>query len=73
MPQPVKRPKFICPECRSAYLSYDIKHDDYYCFPCDISFTVLSTETDHVLYDGGPPKRTEWRPFARGEYGDAKP
>ncbi|SRR6266404_9114191 len=54
------QPQYTCPECRSAYLGYDIAHDDYYCFPCDISFTVLSTEETHKLYDGGPPKRTGW-------------
>lgn len=46
-----------CPSCGPPhFLKYYIAKDAYVCDSCDRCYEVLSVETDHVLYDGGPPR-----------------
>jgi hypothetical protein len=44
--------------CCEASLFYEIRMDAYVC-QCGKAYSVLSTEQDHVLYDGGPPKEVK--------------
>ena len=48
----------ICNHCNTKTVRYLINHDVYQCSNCNKKFTVLSTEADHVLYDGSPMKET---------------
>ena len=48
---------YVCSACKAEYLHYRINFDDYHCSKCGASFSVLSTEVDHIAYDGGPQKR----------------
>jgi hypothetical protein len=48
---------YDCPTCETPdSLVYRINVDAYVCRGCDAAFDVLSTEDDHVLYNGGPPQ-----------------
>jgi hypothetical protein len=44
--------------CCEARLFYEIRMGAYVC-QCGKAYSVLSTEQDHVLYDGGPPKEVK--------------
>lgn len=49
------RAEVACPPCGGG-LYYQIASDAYVCNDCRRKWSVLSVESDHVLYDGGPPK-----------------
>jgi acetyl-CoA carboxylase beta subunit len=55
-PFPRTNPHGYRSTCCDAPMPYVIAEDAYVCQKCRTHFGVLSTERDHVMYDGGPPR-----------------